>query len=176
MSQRKTKKWTDKLEDAYHDTAKGRPGELAVIKHLELSGCQRIIDWESNKEVQQNGIDISYNDEWNRTITIQVKENYIIETPVVKGAPAPRYFYIENHNEPKHISCVKADLMVHVNMERLEFIMYPTEIMVAAVDLHNHANEECGQYTLSNGVRLIRIMDNRFDWFIHGMLLTSLLS
>ena len=64
MTNRKTNKWTEKLEDAFDNPKPGRKGELAVIQHLELSGCTNIIDWESDREKQKDGIDISYDHPW----------------------------------------------------------------------------------------------------------------
>ncbi len=160
MSQRKTNKWTENLEDAYVDSSKGRPGEIAIINHLKEHGARNVIDWEANQEVQQSGIDISYDDAWGQTITVQVKENYIIERPVVTGAPSARFFYIECDEGPKHkhIKYVEADFMVHVCLPERRFAIYETWRMVeaeATVELQKHE---------SRGVLIACIPSKKFDW------------
>jgi len=167
MSARKTKKWTENLEDAYYNP-KGRAGELAVMEHLRLAG-RNPVDWESNKDVQQRGIDITYTTEWGKEMSIQVKQNYVIEEPVVPGAPSAQYFYVEAHNPPKHIKCVEADMMVHVNVEHHKFVVYATKRMVDAIDMPRF-NEIT--FSQSRGVTLARIPDKKFDWMLCGTLLT----
>ena len=174
MTNRKDKNWTKNLEDAFHNTKSGRAGELAVIQHLKVSGCTNIIDWESDRDMQVRGIDISYDDVWGCSNTIQVKENYIIDKPVVPGAPAPRYFYIEvDSDSRKNILCVEADFMIHVNMSEMSYVLYQTSNMQAEVLDHNHTvhRDHVGQECTSNGVPLIRVLDDKFNnFFAKGFL------
>ena len=167
MSVRKTKKWTENLEDAYYNP-KGRAGELAIMEHLRIAGCNPV-DWESNQDVQQRGIDITYTNEWGVEVSVQVKQNYVIEAPVVPGAPSAQYFYVEAHTPPKHIKCVEASVMVHVNVENQCFVTYPTKLMVEAVEMPLFHKLTLSQ---SRGVALARIPDKKFDWLTRGRLLT----
>ncbi len=173
MTNRKTNKWTEKLEDAFDNPKPGREGELAVIQHLEVSGCTNIIDWESDRDKQEDGIDISYDDPWGCEVTLQVKENYDIQEAVVPGAPTPRTFCVEiDVNPKKHICSVLADKMIHVNIPNQSYVVYDTYFMVVEVLEHESfvARDRVGSEFFYRGDRLVRVQDDRFDWFQRGIL------
>ena len=178
MTNRKTNKWTENLEDAFDNAKSGRAGELAVIQHLKASGCANIIDHEHDKEIQMEGIDISYDDPWGCPVSIQVKENYDIQEAVVPGAPTPRTFCVEIDNNPKkHICSVLADKMIHINIPNQSYVIYNTYFMVLEVLEHDsRAGGYTGDYLGSEfyyqGVRLVRVQDDKFPWFQRGILRT----
>ncbi len=164
MSDRTTSRWTETAEEAFNNP-KGRAGEKRVIRHLIASGCENVVDHEADKQEQTDGIDISYTYK-NLRVTVQVKENYYIETPVVRGAPASRTFIVEI-GDKKNIRNVKADLMFHVNIEHNKYVAYMTEGMVAYLD---ETNEDELNTLMCREVKCVRFQDSSFSWLTVGEL------
>lgn len=162
MTERLRPEFTETLAEAFGTDA-GRDAELATAKHLQLSGVKHIWDWASNREKQLQGIDISYFNEWDQLINLQVKRNYDIPKPRVRGAPAPRTFSIEDQSYGRHnIRFVQAEFMIHINMYHYQFVMYETARMIEYLD---ETDDDLNHYQ-KHHISLIRFKDNAFD-FLH---------
>lgn len=160
MTDRLASDWTETAEQAF-GTNKGRREEIMVRDHIKhVFG--NVVDYESDKDAQIAGIDLSYKNGFGDEVTLQVKGNYDIILPVCNGAPSARTFIVE-----RSISKVQAQFMVHVNADHKQYLVYYTNEMIKYVSEH----EDDLKWFMSGGKRCTEFKDDALPWFHKGELI-----